>query len=149
MRMHVIPVPEDLLEGKLGKAKRVLIEIGGVELNRAIQGKKSGSPYIVLGQKILKELGLRLGSSATVKIKVDPEPDQLEIAAELLEAISQDEIASARWEAFTPGKKRSMNIYVDGAKREDTRIRRAVELVEKMATYTLYGDKPPTDRERK
>jgi len=143
IRMHVIPVPDDILKGKLLSAKRVLVEIGGVELNRAIQGKKSGSPYIVIGIQVLNSLGLRLGSSATVKIKADPEAEKLEIAAELLEAIGQDEAASARWESFPPGKKRSLNIYVDGAKREDTRIRRAVELAEKIATYTLHGDKNP------
>ena len=126
MRMHVIPVPPELIEGtRLGKAKRVLIEIGGVELNRAVQGRRSGSPFIVLGQKVLKELGLRLGSSATVKIKVDPEPERIAFAPELVEALRQDEVARARWETFTPGKQRSLNIYVDGAKREDTRIRRA------------------------
>ena len=142
MRMHVIPVPPELVEGtKLGAAKRVLVEIGGVEINRAIHSKKSGSPFIILSKQVLKEMGLGLGSRATVKIKVDPAPDQLEIAPELLEAIRQDEAASARWEMFTTGMKRSINLYVDGAKREETRIRRAVEIVEKIATHTLYGDK--------
>ena len=73
-------------------------------------------------------------------MRVDPNPDAVEIAEELLEALAQDDEARERWETFTPGMQRSVNHYVDSAKRPETRIRRAVEVTEKIRTRTLHGD---------
>ena len=139
MRMHVIPVPPEVAD-RLRKSKRVIINIGEIELKRAMHGVKSGSPYLMIGKQVLRELGLRLGSEVSVKLREDPQPDRIDVAPELLEALKQDPEANARWQTFPPGKRRSINHYVESAKREDTRIRRAVDITEKIRTNTLYGD---------
>jgi hypothetical protein len=36
--------------------------------------------------------------------------------------------------------------YVTGAKREETRIKRALEMAYKLRTHTLYGDLHPEQR---
>ena len=69
----------------------------------------------------------------------------MHIAEELTEALSQDTDAQARWDTFTPGKKRSINHYInhyiDSAKRPETRAKRAVEMTKKIRTHTLHRDK--------
>ena len=138
--IHVIPVPPEIA-AKIGNAKRVLLKLGNQEHRRALQGVKSGSPFIMVGLQILKPLGLRYGSPVTASIAADPEPDALHLAEELTEALSQDPDAHARWDTFTPGKKRSINHYIESAKRPETRAKRAVEMTEKIRTHTLHGDK--------
>ena len=48
--------------------------------------------------------------------------------------------AAARFASLTPGRQRSLAYYVDSAKRDATRIRRALDLAHKLKTHTLYGD---------
>ena len=138
-RMHVIPVPHDMA-AKLGGNVRVVATINSMELKRAILAFKSGEPYLKLGQKLLKTLRLREGSLVTVGLILDQEPDAVKVAAELLEALRQDDAAQKRWGTFTSGRKCSLNDYVETAKREETRVRRAVELAQKIGTHALYGD---------
>ena len=138
--IHVIPVPPKIAT-KVGNAKRVLLTLEDQVHRRALQGVKSGSPYIGVGLQILKPLGLRYGSPVSASIAVDPEADAMHIAEELTEALSQDTDAQARWDTFTPGKKRSINHYIDSAKRPETRAKRAVEMTQNIRTHTLHGDK--------
>ena len=139
--MHVIPVPLDVATQMKG-AKRVLITLGSQTYPRALQATDSVSPYIMMGQQVLKAHDLRFGSPVSASIRPDPKPNAPEIAAELLEALSHDDDARARWDTFTPGKRRSVNHYLTTAKRPETRIRRAVELVQKIREYRLHGDLP-------
>ncbi len=139
LKMHVIPVPEDVSE-QLPKSHRVIVKIGTLEIRRALLARKMGCPYFSLSKDSLNELGLREGSSLAVELWADPEPDRLDLAPEFVEALSLDKKATTRWKTFTLGKKRSLNYYVESAKREDTRIKRAIELVGKIRDRQLNGD---------
>ena len=55
-------------------------------------------------------------------------------------ALDQDDAARARWDTFTPGRQRSLLVYITGAKTEPTRIKRALDLAQKIRTHSLYGD---------
>jgi hypothetical protein len=140
VNMHVIPVPGEIGDQLPADCNRMLVEIGGRELRRSLQARKTGQPYLLMGKTHLDALELQLGDSLSARIAPDPEPDHLEIAEELLEALRQDPEAKERWDEFTVGFKRSLNLYVDTAKRLDTRARRAAELVEKIRTRTLHND---------
>ena len=86
---HVLPVPPDIA-AKVGNARRILLTLGNQTHRRALQGVKSGSPFITVSLQILKPLGLRYGSYVYASIAADPKPDALHIAEELTEALSQD-----------------------------------------------------------
>ena len=142
MKHHVVVIPDDIADQFEGKEiKRVIIKIEGTEYRRAIQRKKDGRRIMVLGQHILKECDLRLGEEFTLTIQPDADPDHVEMGEELAEVLAQDDAARARWETFTVGMKRSLALYVTQAKRSDTRIRRALELAEKISSGTLHSDK--------
>jgi hypothetical protein len=141
-RHHLLPVPASIAAAfKAAKVRRLIGTINRHPINRALQNHADGGSFLLLGQPLLGELGLKRGSIAKVELKPDPKPDTLELPEEFATALAQDEAARARWETFTPGRKRSLLYYISSAKQEATRIKRSVELTQKIRTHTLYGDK--------
>ncbi len=141
MRYHVVPVPDDIADHFLDAGhKRVLATLNGHETRRAFQGSAEGGRYLVLGMAELKAAGVRLGDSVNVSLVPDPEPDTIDLTVEFLEVLRQDDAARERWESFSTGRQRSLAHYLTSAKRPETRLRRAVEIAEKLRTHTLYGD---------
>lgn len=142
-RHHVIPVPEELAAKlKAAKARRLVVRINGQPLKRALQNHADGGSFILLGQPLLSELGLKRGSVVVVEIRPDPTPDRLDVPEEFALVLAQDAAARARWETFTVGRQRSLLYYVASAKQEATRIKRSVELATKIRAHTLHGDSP-------
>ncbi len=147
MKHHIVPVPPDIADTfEAEKIRRIVLKIGEFTYRRAIQRKRDGRRYVVLGRPILKETGLLEGSRVTVQIEEDLDPDYVELGAEFTEVLELDPEAKARWETFPVGKKRSLALHVTRAKRSDTRIKRALELAEKMRTFTLHDDPKPEER---
>lgn len=142
MRYHAVPVPDDVAEKlKLAGSRRVLATIGGKTFRRGLMNHAEGDSYLVLGGDLLKTCGLREGSSVTVTLSPDPEPDAVDMPECFVLVLEQDTEARARWETFPAGRRRSLLHYIASAKTEATQIKRAWELAEKIRTRSLYGDK--------
>ena len=140
---HVIPVWEDVAAPLIDAGhRRVIVKIGGSEARRGIVGPEMGR-YLIFGRPLLEEFGLRLGDAVEATIRPDPKPDAIDLTPEFEIVLEQDDEARERWESFTIGKQRSLAHYLTSAKRPETRLKRAVEVAEKMRTYTLHGDTPP------
>jgi len=137
--MHYVPLPADV-DGALGSARIVVGTLCGVPFRRAVHGRGDGEPKLLFGKKVLAEAGLRFGDTAIVELDVAADPDAVHLPEELAVALAQDAAARARFETFTPGRQRSAGVYVDQAKRPATRVKRALELCEKIRTHTLYDD---------
>lgn len=142
MRFHVVPVPDAVADAlKASGSRRVIATIGGHVFKRGLMNHAEGDSYIVLGGDILKTCGLREGAVAAVTLAPDPEPDALDMPECFAIALEQDAEALARWETFPIGRRRSLLHYISIAKTEPTRIKRAWEMVDKIRTRTLHGDK--------
>lgn len=142
IRFHVVPVPDDVAEKlKAVGSRRVLATIGGHVFKRGLMNHAEGDSYIVLGGDILKTCALREGSSITVALAPDPEPDALDVPECFTLALEQDDEARARWETFPVGRRRSLLHYITSAKTEATQIKRSWDLVTKIRTRSLHGDK--------
>jgi hypothetical protein len=141
-RYHYFPVPADVAEAlKASGTRRVIAELNGKPFRRALQSRAAEGDVIMVGQAVLRELGLRMGHSVEVLLRPDEDPDRIDLGEEFEAVLEQDEEAAARFYGFTPGKQRSLAYYVTSAKREETRIKRALELAHKIRTRTLYGDR--------
>lgn len=140
MRMHYVPIPAEV-DDALSDARIVVGTLGEVPFRRAVHGRGDGTPKLLFGKAVLKRAGLAFGDTAFVELSAAPDPDAVHLPEELTVALAQDREASARFETFTPGRRRSLGIYVDQAKRPATRERRALELCEKIRTHTLHGDR--------
>ncbi len=141
MNPHGIPIPDEVSK-PLWKAgvRRLLVRINGYELRRGLQGSAEFGSHIVVGLQLLNEAGVRLEENVVVEIEADPNPEQVDVPAELLVAPEQDEEANERWESMTLGKQRGLAYHVSGGKREETRIKRALDIAMKLRTRTLHGD---------
>lgn len=138
---HVIPIPEkEALALKKSGHKRLLLTLDKVTHRRALMNTALGDHFVIFGKTVLTQHNLKLGDPVRVQLAVDPNPDEIDIPIELEEALAQDNGANKRWNTFTAGKQRSLCHYVSSAKREETRIKRAVDLAYKIRTHTLYGD---------
>ncbi len=142
MRMHYAPLPLDISDAfEAAGVRRVIVTLNGLEARRAIMGRKDGERHILFGIPFLREARVREGDMAPLEIRRDPAPDTIDLGEEFTEVLEMDEEASERFYAMTPGKQRSLAYYVTSARREETRIKRALELAHKLRTHTLYGDK--------
>ncbi len=145
MKYHYMPVPNDVAVVLMQSGtRRVIVTINGVKENRAIHNSADGQHHLVMGLPVLRRLGAKPGDVVLAKLISDPDPDNPDLADELIEALQMDSAASDRFYAMTPGLQRSVSMYVTGVKRPESRVRRAMEITYKLGTYTLHGDQPPS-----
>lgn len=142
MRYHALPVPSDVAASfKKAGISRLIATVNGHTYRRALQNHADGDSFIILGRELLKECGLKRGSTATVTLTPDPEPEALDIPDCFTLVLEQDDAARTRWHTFPLGRQRSLLHYITSAKQEATRIKRSWELAEKIRTHSLYGDR--------
>lgn len=141
---HYLPVPAEFAD-QLRVMGLTTLEctVNGTVLRRTLYSGRDGDDYVIVGKSVLRSLGVRLGEFVDVQIRPHPDPDHVELGDELREVLELDDEAAERFYTFTPGMQRSLALYVNTAKREATRIKRALEIAEKVRTNTLYGDRNP------
>jgi len=141
MNPHGIPVPDNVSATlRDSGVSRLIVTINGYSLRRALQGSKEFGSHIVVGLDLLRQAGAGLGDEVDVQIQQDPHPEHIDLCDELLIALEQDPEAMKKWESMTLGKKRSIAFHVSSAKREETRIKRALDIAMKLRTGSLHGD---------
>lgn len=140
-RMHVVPLPAEV-DAALSGERIVVGTLNGVPFRRAVHGRGDGTPHLRFGRAALRAAGAAYGETVGVELRAAPDPDAVHVPAELAAALDGDPEAAARFATFMPGRQRSLGVYVDQARRPETRVRRALELCEKVRTHTLYGDRP-------
>ncbi len=137
---YMVVVPDEIVQEINQKRIRTKGTINGIDFSLAIQHIKNGAYYFSINNELRKKAKLTEDKEALIKFVV-VDSDVLEIPEEFLEVLSQDEMAMEMFNTFTIGKQRSLCIYVQGAKLVESRIKRSLELAEKIKTRTLYGDK--------
>ncbi len=133
-----IVLPEKTLQ-ELNQPKRVRIEgtINGTPFNLAIQHIKDGRRFLMVGNTLRKEAKLKAGDKVEVIFTL-ADPDEIKLPEELTEVMEQDPEGKAVFSKFTPGLQRSLAHYVTSAKQVDTRIKRALELMDKAKSGRLH-----------
>lgn len=143
-RYHYLPVPTSTGEMLWNAGvRRVIATLNGVEVRRALQRSDEQPFVLVVGLSVLRDCGARLGDLVAVDLRPDPNPDAIELGEEFTAALDEDPEAAARFFSFTPGMQRSLASYVTGAKRPETRLRRAYDLAEKIRSHRLHSDLNP------
>ena len=144
LRYHYLPLPDDVADALQADGVRVLLAtLNGRAFRRAVQGRRDGARYLLLGQSILRDIGAGFGDTVAVVLRPDPDPDRVDLGEEFEAVLEQDEEAAERFSGMTRGRQRSLAYYVNSARRTETRIRRALALAHKLRTQTLYGDLYP------
>ena len=114
-----------------GNDRRVVCMLNGsVEFQCALMPKGDGHFFINVNKKTRDKLKLHLGSVVEVSLRKDESEFGLPMPEELAEILAQDEAGNGHFRNLTPGKQRTL-LYIAGQpKTSDTRLKRAVVLME-------------------
>ncbi len=136
-----IIVPEEIL-ASLPDAKRYRVKgfINKTPFSLAINSLKGGFKYFAVGSTLRKACKIRQGEEVEVSFHL-VDPTIVELPEELIELLAQDEEGNKIWQSFKPAMQRSLAYYVNSVKNTDSRIKRALELIHKAKTNTLFSQR--------
>ena len=143
MPTQTIVVPAEVLEALGGKAtKRVIVTIRGHALRLGLLLLEGGGRYLMLNKDICHAVGIELGQELTIEIAPDPNPDHVDLPEELAEAFAAWPEAEAAFNNHSGSHRRAMAYRIAEAKQPETRARRAVQMVERLARglHPFRGD---------
>ena len=98
--------------------------------------------YLMLNKDVCRTVGIELGQELEINVEPDPNPDHVDLPAELAEAFAAWPEAETAFHNYSGSQRRAMVRVVDEAKQRETRIRRAVTLTERLARgqHPFRGD---------
>lgn len=131
-------LPEVLIS-KLPKGRlRVKGFINSTPFSLAIQYRKNGFRFFLISGALRREAKVKLAETVNVRfILVDN--DMVEIPEELSIVLEQDIEANELWNSFSSAWKRGFSHYVNSVKNTDSRIKRAIQIMEKAKRGKLYA----------
>ena len=101
----------------------------GAEYQCAMLPHGNGTFVITVNKALRDSLGLTYGAEVQVALHRDESRYGLPMPEEFNELLEQDEAGSALFHALTPGKQRTLLYIINGAKREDRRVSRALTVI--------------------
>jgi hypothetical protein len=133
---HYIEFPHDVQElfGTKGTV-RMKGTINGVAVDRALMPTKRGLHIIIVGGDIRRAAKLRkAGDLANVELRLNTEPEKLDLPEELAETLDFLPEMKAQWDQLKPGVQRSMCYWIGSGKTVPTRVKRVAELLKRLET---------------
>lgn len=131
--MHVVLVPPEIAEVYVAAGtRRVVALLNGQPVRRYLFRSADGEYGIIVGKSVIREYELSTEAPLIAEMWADPDPDRVDLCEELAVALKVDSEAGDRFYSMSPGKQRSLALYVCSAKRPATRERRAVETVRRL-----------------
>jgi hypothetical protein len=130
---HLIVVPNEIAEKFVsGKgAPRILCSVENKAEFPCALNPRHGRYVIIASKQLIKANKLKLDVPFKISIRIDPH-NGLALPEELAEVLDQDEIALKAFDALNDGHKRGLIYYINQAKSIDSRIKRSLEIMEKM-----------------
>jgi hypothetical protein len=119
---------------------RVKGTMNGAPFALAVQNLKDGSRYFSVGAPLRKAARVNVGERVVVKFKI-VDPNVVEVPEELDAVLQQDPLAMKAWSKLTQGYQRGLIHYVTSVKNVDSRIKRAIDLMERAKAGSLHGQK--------
>jgi len=130
---HLIVVPDEIasqfIEGK--GAPRILCSVAGTNEFPCALNPRHGRYVIIASKLLIRKNKLSVDVPFTISIRHDP-CNGLSLPEELAEVLDQDELAYKAFDALNDGHKRGLIHYINQAKSIDSRIKRSLEIMEKM-----------------
>lgn len=130
---HVIVVPEEIaMKFMQGKGSlRILCAVKDAEEFHCALSPRNGKHVIIASKQLIKKNNLLPGKPFKISVRIDPD-NGLSLPEELSAVLEQDEFASEVFGALLDGQKRGFIYYIRQARSVDTRIKRCLELMEKI-----------------
>lgn len=130
---NVLRLPLEVAEA-LGDTSggRVMGEVEGVRFRRALHRDSRGRLVLKFGEAWLRDAGIEPNATIRVTIGSDPDPDRIDVPAELDRLLVENPKLLAVWESLTAGRRRSLAYPIARAKREATKVKRAEAVLEEL-----------------
>jgi hypothetical protein len=127
---HLV-VPRDISDFyNDANVKRLKCVINDVETFQcALMPKGANEYFININKERRKKLNLQVGDQVAVELAVDESPYGLPMPDELGELLKIDDEANDLFHALTPGKQRNLLFIVGKPKTSDTRLTKALIIV--------------------
>ena len=129
----------------IGVEESLVASLGAKHMSR-VTGTLNGHPFrsnvVKMGGRMLlgvhkanvEALGLTPGDTVAVVMMLDTEPRGDDIPPEILaEALRNDPVAAATWDALAPSHRREYVGYIKEAKKDETRARRVRRTIDELA----------------
>jgi hypothetical protein len=128
---HQVVVPAGCAEDA-GVGTRVAGTLDGTRFSRVVVAGSRGERLLRFGRAWLRDAGIEGGDVVLLRVRVDPDPDAVEVPDELAEALAADPALEHRWEALTAGRRRTLAYPLERAKRPETRARRVQAILDEL-----------------
>lgn len=133
---HYLEVPRAVFEKLGGQFRlRLICGIAGkLEFHCALMPKGKGAACILVSKQKLRQADLRAGDAVQLTVRRDTSRFGMKMPKELSEALKQNPSGKKRFLKLTAGKQRNIIHFVDSVKNPDTRVSRAVQILEDLET---------------
>ena len=125
----VIYIPTPLMKELPRSRVRVKGSMNGAPFALAVQYRKNAPSFFIVSKPLRKAAGANPGDFVLVKFHLVS--DKVDLPAELEALLEQDSEGKKAWLKLTPGYQRSLCHYITSVKNVDSRISRALFLVNK------------------
>jgi hypothetical protein len=128
---YILIVPDEIIE-QINKKGRIRTKgtMNGYPFALAIQHLKTGERYFLVSAALRKAAKIQMSVPVQTEFVVVDE-NELDIPEELTAVLNEDPEGQAAFDKLTTGSKRGLIHYVTSVKNLDSRIKRAMQLVEK------------------
>ncbi len=133
MPTQIVRVPAEVLAALPPGTKRVVLHVGAHRERLGLLPQPGGGRYLMLRKTLCEQLKMRIGQVFDVQMEADPAPDHIDLPDELAEALAAWSEAETAYQPLNNAMKRAMARHVAEAKTPETRARRAVQFVERLA----------------
>jgi hypothetical protein len=111
---------------------RVEGTLHGVRFSRVVVGGSDGRRLLRSGRDWLRTADIEIGDLVALQLRVDPDPDRVEVPEELAAALAEHPELEHRWESLTGGRRRTLVYPIERARRPDTRARRVRAVLDEL-----------------
>lgn len=129
-----IPISEETL-GKLGGGKRPAVRatINGTYTYRSTIGSMRGKAMLPTSNEVRQKAGVAAGDEIDLTLELDTEPREVAVPDDLARALAGSAKAKAFFEGLAPSHKKQYTLWIEGAKKAETRegrVKKALEMLE-------------------
>jgi hypothetical protein len=135
-----MPIPFDVHQ-VFGSRARVSVSgtINGFPFRSSIMPEGDGTHYMAVSKEMQKGAQATAGDTVQVVMAVDTAPRPVEIPADLEEAFKQDSTAKATFAALAYSHRKEFVVWINQAKRPETRANRVAKTIEKLAANLVLS----------
>jgi hypothetical protein len=104
--------------------------INGFPFRNSLMPNGDGTHLMTISKELMAGAKAEQGERVQVTMKLDDAPREVELPAELAEALKGDKQAAAIFATLAPSHKKEFTDWIAGAKKAETRVSRAAKAVE-------------------